>query len=546
MLRRCSLATICASVFLGGSTFAQIPYDYRDVCFPVYRFNGSPLDRDFGRRIENLGDVDHDGVNDLVISIPGASAGHRYSGAIRVFSLSTGDELYTVRGEARHERLRALGYGGDVNADGTPDWIATDSLYGVHVHSGVDGARLLSWSFSTEATSASIVGDVNGDGFADILIGTPYEDSSPTALGRAHLLSGRDGALIRQHNGVGRYRLGYGVVGIGDRDGDGVADYAIGGSRYSPHRKGAVYVHSGATGQVVFTLASSSEWPVKYGWSLHSADDLDGDGVRDLIVFDRKAVFGCPGKLYAYSLTTGALLYSVDGSIDDQMYEACANVGDADGDGVGDLAVFKHRSMPDGLFETVDVLSGADGSLIRRFIGAYNYHGYGDVTGVGDVTGDGVPEFVTAASDRRASLVISTRTLTSEQICGGEVNSRGLRGELGLLGPRSVSLNDLSVNVWKTPGNVLCQVFYGNRRVRRPFGSGVFCIGGRLHRLGVPFQSSSTGGGWFELDLTDPAFTSPPGALVAGSTWGFQAWYRDAPDYGGFNFTNALSLTFCP
>jgi len=188
----------------------------------------------------------------------------------------------------------------------------------------------------------------------------------------------------------------------------------------------------------------------------------------------------------------------------------------------------------------------AGGSLVRRFIGAYNYHDFGDVTGVGDVNGDGAPEFVVAASGRRAALVISTRTLTSDQICEGEINSTGGRGLLRLRGSRSVSSNELFVSVRNTSGDVLTQVFFGSRRVQRPFGSGVLCLGGRLHRLGAPFQNSDTGSGGFALDLSDPAFTSPPGALVAGSTWGFQAWYREPAKHGGFNFTNALSLTFCP
>src|SRR5690606_32306769 len=95
-------------------------------------------------------------------------------------------------------------------------------------------------------------GDVDGDGLTDVLVGAWRADGQ---TGRVELRSGADGALIRQHVGNGpEDRMGYALCGMGDLDGDGRADYALGATQegFGP---GYVRVVSGASGALLFALA---------------------------------------------------------------------------------------------------------------------------------------------------------------------------------------------------------------------------------------------------------------------------------------------------
>ncbi|MEL6712647.1 MAG: hypothetical protein AAFP86_02675, partial [Planctomycetota bacterium] len=81
-----------------------------------------------------------------------------------------------------------------------------------------------------------------------------------------------------------------------------------------------------------------------------------------------------------------------------------------------------------------------------------------------------------------------------------------------------------------------------------PGGSaGNLCLGGaigRHNRAGEIFGAGAGGVGSLALDLTDLPRPSTVVAAVAGETWHWQCWYRDAPSAGGSNFTNAIAVTF--
>ena len=84
--------------------------------------------------------------------------------------------------------------------------------------------------------------------------------------------------------------------------------------------------------------------------------------------------------------------------------------------------------------------------------------------------------------------------------------------------------------------------FYGPNQTSVPFGNGILCVSGQLQRLSVS-NSGSQGVLVHALDITSPPTGS--GQILAGSTWNFQAWYRD-PAAGGqlFNTSDGLTITF--
>lgn len=179
----------------------------------------------FGRSVIVVGDLDEDGVSDLVVSAPhqAREGEDNAKGALFAFSGADGAELYRV-------------CGADLGVD----------LVG----------RLAS------------VGDVEGDGRSEFLC---------TTVSGATLCSGEDGRILRQHDGAALLRgSDLKVVGIGDIDGDGVPDYGIADGR-------RVRLFSGATGEAIRTLSGdeADDW---FGFSLAGGRDADGDGVPDMLV----------------------------------------------------------------------------------------------------------------------------------------------------------------------------------------------------------------------------------------------------------------------
>jgi len=136
--------------------------------------------------------------------------------------------------------------------------------------------------------------------------------------------------------------------------------------------------------------------------------------------------------------------------------------------------------------------------------------------------------------------------------CGPAVaNSTGASGEISASGSADVAANNLVLETSSLPLNAF-GFFLTSRTqgiVNQPGGSqGVLCLGGQIGRYVGPGQirnSGATGSFNLALDLTQTPTPTGPVAVVAGETWNFQAWYRDA--VGGSatsNFTDGLSVTF--
>ncbi|MCI0330777.1 MAG: integrin alpha, partial [candidate division Zixibacteria bacterium] len=113
--------------------------------------------------------------------------------------------------------------------------------------------------------SVAGVGDVNGDGRADFIVGAALADPGGISnAGSAYLYSGASGALLYQKNGSGTNgQLGWSVAGAGDVNGDGRGDFIVG----SPN---TAFVYSGATGALLYQKSA--------GYSVGGAGDVDGDG----------------------------------------------------------------------------------------------------------------------------------------------------------------------------------------------------------------------------------------------------------------------------
>lgn len=133
--------------------------------------------------------------------------------------------------------------------------------------------------------------------------------------------------------------------------------------------------------------------------------------------------------------------------------------------------------------------------------------------------------------------------------CAGTTNSSGQRAVMTYL--RDLELNaDLpvpSVTAFGLPANVPGIFFYGSAHPPTPFGDGVLCVAQPLIRFPVVSPTSSIGLAIAVVRIDELPFSSGPGALLPGSTWTFQYWFRDTAAMGaGWNTSSTLTLTFTP
>ncbi|MCC7064677.1 MAG: protein kinase [Planctomycetes bacterium] len=214
----------------------------------------------------------------------------------------------------------------------------------------------------------ALVGDLDGDGVADWLVGAPA-GTREAQRGYVDLYSGRNQHRLAHIEGEGA-AFGVDVCGLGDCDGDGIADFAVATPPIvlNTTGQGRATIYSGRTREPLheFQNAVAGVW---FGACLANVGDADGDGVPDLVVAGN---FGnAPGLACLYSGRTGRLLHSWRDETTASGYGmAVAGPGDLDGDGYGDVTVSAIRLDDRSGVDQVHVYSGRTGARIASLAGS--------------------------------------------------------------------------------------------------------------------------------------------------------------------------------
>ena len=391
-----------------------------------------------GWSVSGAGDVNGDGYADLIIGAPvadphGTDSGESYvvfgkaSGFGSTLDLSTLDGTvgFVINGiDANDQSGRSVSAAEDVNGDGYDDLIigapsadphGSDSGESYVIFGragGFDAALDLSSldgesgfvingidAFDRSGWSVSGAGDVNGDGFADLIIGAGYADGrageSYVVFGKeggfdaALDLSSLDGSSGFVINGIdANDRSGFSVSGAGDVNGDGYADLIIGAGYADPHgsNSGESYVVFGKEGGFdaaldLSSLDGSSGFVIngssagdRSGFSVSAAGDVNGDGYNDLIIGagyadphgsnsgESYVVFGKEGGFDAaldLSSLDGRAGFVINGiKADDESGFSVSAAGDVNGDGYDDLIIGAHGA-DGGAGESYVIFGGA-------------------------------------------------------------------------------------------------------------------------------------------------------------------------------------------
>jgi hypothetical protein len=526
---------------------------------------------------EGVGDVDGDGFDDIAY---GARLDTNGRGRVDVRSGRSGALLGTLTGAFNHEnfgqRIVALG---DVDQDGFADFAVSapgvDSggnnagrvavFHGPHLTPGltIDGAAGERLGLLLEAA-----GDVDADGVTDIAEGTDL--GSP----RLRLYSGATGALLREiPNMPFDWSFAHSFAGIGDVDGDGHGEVAVGIPGANPigppasQSYGAVQVRSGATGAVLRTILHPPG-ERGFGTTVAAGGDIDGDGIPDVLVGSPNVPLPpasyIRGKVFAYSGRDGSLLHELRNADTLSSFgEVLAGIGDLDADGFADIAAGSSRedfaSLPVGEPQGgVQVFSGASGALLLDL----RPQAPGEVMGLtlrsaGDVNADGYPDLVVGSirPGLESVQVFGRSTVRGTPYCLGQVHSAGDRARLTATSSSgfSVTANDVTLEVSTLPPDVLGYFMVGREQGIVPGaggGQGTLCIAGPNfgRYAGQVLSSGALGRASLEIDANAIPMSGASGSVAAqvGDTFGFQFWFRDTGASGAAvsNLSDAFAVTF--
>jgi hypothetical protein len=379
---------------------------------PVYvRLGNSPAGR-LGQSLALVGDHDGDGRLDVVIGIPGDNPSGPSSGSAFVTSGPNSSKILNLIGRRPGDQFgAAVASAGDIDCDGVVDILVGApgacvngrSSGSAYVFSGRTAEVLIEFDgeHAGDALGSSVAGagDIDGDGVPEIAVGAPGARQAGFDSGSVRVYSGADASILYTFHGAGAGdRFGCCVAGGADHDADGVPDVVVGA--FQP-RGGPGYarVLSGRDASLLYTFGGQEPGD-GFGISVAALDDLDGDGGAEILVGAfRSDEFGYKaGSAGLFSGKDGVALATFLGDGPEDRFGACVTaLGDVDGDGTPDLAVGAPQPhLPQAGY--LRIFSGSDFATLTTLVGAEPGHQFGiAAASLGDFDDDGLSDLIVGA-----------------------------------------------------------------------------------------------------------------------------------------------------
>ena len=388
------------------------------------------------------GDVNGDGFADVVGGAPFANQFGITGGFAQLFMGSPTGLVPDSAVQSNQQFARfgiAVGTAGDVNGDGYSDVIVGADFYdngqqdegGAFVYhgSGSGLATSSAWNVESNLGNAQLgrvagAGDVNGDGYSDVIVGAHLYDNGEDDEGRAFVYHGSSTGLSTTpawmvEGNVASAQFGYAVANAGDVNGDGFSDVIV-GARMFPDENflgvpgdGKAFVYHGSPSGLALSpawTAESQQTGTEFAFSVAGAGDVNGDGFADVVI-------GAPaydngeaneGRAFAYRGSPSGLQaipsWTTESNNSESLFGRLVDTaGDVNGDGYSDVFVgapfFRNVEISEGKgFVYQGSSSGLSTTIAWAVESNVASSGFSFAAAhAGDVNGDGFSDVVVAA-----------------------------------------------------------------------------------------------------------------------------------------------------
>jgi hypothetical protein len=478
----------------------------------------------FGHSVSTAGDVNGDGYSDVIVGAYNYDNGQTNEGRVYVYHGSSTGLSTTANTVSESNSASALfGYSvsaaGDVNGDGLsdvlvggPGWAGSGRVY--VFHGSLTGISTV-WNYSLNADgsgeyfgcSVSTAGDVNGDGYSDVIVGAENYANGQTQEGKAYIFNGGSTGLNNStyswstESNQANARLGHSVSSAGDVNGDGYSDVIVGAWTYDNGQtdEGVAWVHYGSvTGISGNTFLEINSASAVFGSSVASAGDVNGDGYGDVIIgassysnpeFLEGAAFVFNGS--SSGINTTPSWQTQSNQTLTNLGISVATAGDVNGDGYSDVIVgamnFENGQTDEGKaqvhYGSQTGLSTTPAWTIES--NTVNANFGVSVSSAGDVNGDGYSDVIAGAYRFNGGLTQEGKAFVYYG-GGGSGNSRATvqqyaPGSSTVIGSGGLTYNN---------GQVKLAMF-----AKSPFGRTKAKISHEYKTNGNPFSGTVVGNG---------------------------------------------------